>query len=79
MVELERLHELRKRVDEIDEQIIKLLEERLRIAREIGEIKRGLNLPIRDEKREEEVLRKAGKFREVFEKIVEVCRDVQRL
>ncbi|MBO8173775.1 MAG: chorismate mutase [Thermococcus sp.] len=76
---MERLHELRKRVDEIDEQIIKLLEERLRIAREIGEIKRGLNLPIRDEKREEEVLRKAGKFREVFEKIVEVCRDVQRL
>lgn len=76
---MERLHELRKEIDEIDEQIIKLLEERLRIAKEIGEIKRELNLPIRDEKREEEVLKKAGKFREVFKKIVEVCRDVQRL
>jgi len=76
---LEKLHELRKRIDEIDEQIIKLLEERVRIAKEIGAIKRELNLPIRDEKREEEVFRRAGKFREVFEKIVEVCRDVQRL
>ncbi|WP_227738504.1 chorismate mutase [Thermococcus paralvinellae] len=79
MVELERLHELRKRIDEIDKQIIELLEKRVRIAKEIGEIKRELNLPIRDEKREEEVLRRAGKFREVFEKIVEVCRDVQRV
>jgi len=76
---LEKLHELRKRIDEIDEQIIRLLEERVRIAKEIGAIKRELNLPIRDEEREEEVLKKAGKFREVFEKIVEVCRDVQRL
>ncbi|WP_324735665.1 chorismate mutase [Thermococcus sp. SY098] len=79
MVELERLHELRKRIDEIDKQIIELLEERVRIAEEIGEIKKELNLPITDEKREEEVLKKAGKFREVFEKIVEVCKDVQRL
>lgn len=76
---MERLHELRKEIDEIDEQIIELLEERVRVAKEIGEIKRELNLPIRDEKREEEVLKKAGKFREVFKKIVEVCRDVQRL
>ncbi len=76
---MEKLYELRKRIDEIDEQIIELLEERLRIAKEIGEIKRELNLPIRDEKREEEVLKRVGKFKEIFEKIVEVCRDVQRL
>lgn len=76
---MERLHELRKEIDEIDKQTIELLEKRVRIVKEIGEIKRELNLPIRDEKREEEVLRRAGKFREVFEKIVEVCRDVQRV
>lgn len=76
---MERLHELRKEIDKIDKQIIELLEKRVRIAKEIGEIKRELNLPVRDEKREEEVLRRAGKFREVFEKIVEVCRDVQRV
>lgn len=74
---MERLNELRKEIDEIDEQIIELLEERVRIARELGEIKRELNLPLRDEKREEEVLRRAGKFRKVFEKIVEVCRNEQ--
>ncbi|WP_457754722.1 chorismate mutase [Thermococcus sp.] len=76
---MEKLYELRKRIDEIDEQIIELLEERVRIAKEIGEIKRELNLSIRDEKREKEVLKRVGKFKEVFEKIVEVCRDVQRL
>ncbi|WP_287197012.1 chorismate mutase [Thermococcus sp.] len=79
MVELERLHKLRKRIDEIDEQITELLEERARIAKEIGEIKKELNLPIRDEKREKEVLKRAGKFKKVFEEIMEVCRNVQGL
>lgn len=74
---MERLHELRKRIDMIDEQIIELLDERVRIAREIGEIKRELGLPTRDERREEEVLRKAGRFKMIFEKIVEVCRNEQ--
>ncbi|GAB6101763.1 hypothetical protein JCM16138_09860 [Thermococcus atlanticus] len=74
---MERLHELRKRIDMIDEQIIELLEERVRIAREIGEIKRELGLPIRDEKREEEVLRRAGRFKMIFDKIVEACRNEQ--
>jgi len=76
---LERLHKLRKRIDEIDEQITELLEERARIAKEIGEIKKELNLPIRDEKREKEVLKRAGKFKKVFEEIMEVCRNVQGL
>ncbi|HII67900.1 MAG TPA: chorismate mutase [Thermococcaceae archaeon] len=76
---MERLHKLRKRIDEIDEQITELLEERARIAKEIGEIKKELNLPIRDEKREKEVLKRAGKFKKVFEEIMEVCRNVQGL
>ena len=74
---MERLHELRTEIDGIDRQIIELLEERAKLTREIGKIKRELNLPVKDEKREEEVLKRAGRFREVFKKIVEVCRNEQ--
>ncbi|ASI98915.1 chorismate mutase [Thermococcus celer] len=76
---MERIHELRKEIDEIDKQIAELLEERVRVVTEIGKIKRELGLPIRDEKREEELLKRAGRFKEVFEKILEACRDVQRV
>ncbi len=74
---MERLYELRTEIDGIDRQIIELLEERAKLTREIGKIKRELNLPVKDEKREEEVLKRAGRFREVFKKIVEVCRNEQ--
>ena len=74
---MERLHELRTEIDGIDRQIIELLEERAKLTREIGKIKRELNLPVKDEKREEEVLKRAGRFREVFKKIMEVCRNEQ--
>lgn len=74
---MERLYELRGRIDEIDKQIIELLEERIKVAKEIGKIKKELNLPIKDEEREREVLKRAGRFREIFERIVEVCRDEQ--
>ncbi|AAL81825.1 chorismate mutase [Pyrococcus furiosus DSM 3638] len=70
---------LRKEIDKIDNQIISLLKKRLEIAQAIGKIKKELNLPIEDRKREEEVLRRAGEFREIFEKILEVSKDVQRL
>ncbi len=74
---MERFYELRERIDEIDKQIIELLEERIKVAKEIGKIKKELNLPIKDEEREKEVLKRAGRFGEIFEKIVEVCRDEQ--
>ncbi len=74
---MERLYELRTEIDGIDRQIIELLEERVKLTREIGKIKRELNLSVKDEKREEEVLKRAGRFREVFKKIVEVCRNEQ--
>ncbi|MBP1912804.1 chorismate mutase [Thermococcus stetteri] len=75
----EELALLRRRIDEIDEEIISLLYERLEIARKIEEVKLKSGLPIYDPEREEEVLRWTGQFREVFEAILEVSRDVQRL
>ncbi|WP_048056129.1 chorismate mutase [Pyrococcus sp. ST04] len=74
-----KLKSLRREIDEIDRQIIALLEKRLDIARQIGEIKKNLGLPIEDKEREVEILSRAGRFREIFEKILEVSKDVQRL
>lgn len=52
----ERLEELRKRIDELDEKILLLLSERLKTGREIAEIKRKMNLKVRDPARESEVI-----------------------
>ncbi|AWR97648.1 chorismate mutase [Acidianus sulfidivorans JP7] len=49
------LDNLRKQIEEIDEQIIKLIISRFELVKKVGEFKRNKNLPVTDEKREEEV------------------------
>ena len=49
------LNKLRQRLDEIDEEIVKLLAERFKIVRDIATIKLKLNLPVIDQSREDEV------------------------
>jgi chorismate mutase len=75
----EDLVSLRRQIDRIDTEILHLLQERLEIARKIGEVKLKSGLPVYDPKREEEVLLRAGHFRRVFETILEVSKDVQRV
>ncbi|MDK2914156.1 MAG: chorismate mutase [Thermococcaceae archaeon] len=70
---------LRRRIDEIDWEILQLLQRRMEVARAIGEAKLKLGLPVYDPDREREVLSRAGEFRRVFEAILEVSRDVQRV
>lgn len=50
------LARLRGKIDRIDGQLLALFLERMRVADEIGETKRGLGLPVRDEAREAELL-----------------------
>ena len=50
------IQELRAVIDEIDEGIVHLLNWRLEIAMEIGELKRDKGLPLRIPRREKEVL-----------------------
>ena len=57
----EDLQTLRKRVDEIDTQILKAISERIAICQKIGEYKKQQGLPIRDQKREQEVYSKNKK------------------
>lgn len=51
-----RLEELRRRIDEIDEKLLLLLSERMRIGGEIAELKRGGGFRLRDESRETAII-----------------------
>ncbi len=78
----------RKRIDEIDQQILKLLNERSRCAVEIGHIKKGLNLPAWHPEREMQILRNVVKanagplddaaIRRLFERIIDEARSLER-
>lgn len=54
----DELTRLRKKIDEIDGKIVEAVEERARIAKQIGEVKAGRGLAVFDPQREREVLEK---------------------
>ena len=78
----------RKKIDEIDRRLVRLLNDRARCVREIGWIKHQDGLPILESSREAEVLRQAleanqgpledDAIRRVFEGIVREGRALQQ-
>ena len=78
----------RKKIDDIDRHLVRLLNERARCVGEIGKIKEQNGLPIHEPSREQEVLRKAleanegpledAALRRILKKIVEEGRSLQR-
>jgi len=52
---LEKILSLRRKIDEIDEQILRLLKERLEVSIKIGKTKRKYGISLRDYEREDEV------------------------
>ena len=55
----ETLVRIRKRIDEIDGELLQLLAERVKLAGETARLKKKLGKELRDERREREVLRRA--------------------
>ena len=55
---MDELTEARKKINEIDEQMSKLFEQRMKVSKEVAEYKIKHSLPIYDEKREQEVINK---------------------
>ncbi len=55
-IETPELRRLRRRIDALDKRIVKLLNERARLAREAGQAKDGAGFRVRDPQREREVL-----------------------
>jgi chorismate mutase len=78
----------RKKIDAIDPQLVKLLNERAAAAIEIGRIKRNIDMPIREYDREREVLRNISRANEgplsntdlhmIFERIMDIMRNIQK-
>ena len=82
----EDITEYRNKIDEIDEEIVKLLSERLQIGGKIGTLKALKGQKIRDQQREAEVLRSRGdlapEYRDaieaIFDTIMAQTREVEK-
>lgn len=83
----EKVQELRNRVDEVDKDLVRALNERARIVQEIMAMKAEAGSPVYDPKREEEILQRAMEYnegpiydtsmREIFELILHRIRDLE--
>ena len=58
---MEKILSLRRKIDEIDEQILRFLKERVEVSRSIGKTKREHGIPVRDYEREDELYANAMK------------------
>ena len=56
-----RILQLRKQIDDIDEKIISLLKERMKVSIQVGRLKEKLAIPIEDKNREEEIINRLTK------------------
>ena len=78
----------RKRIDEIDQQLVKLLNDRSQCAVEVGHIKKKLSMAAWQPEREAEILRNIVKsnrgplddaaIRRLFERIIDEARALER-
>jgi len=84
------LDRLRQQIDRVDEQILKLLNERAKLAREVGEVKKKHNLPIYVPSREQKIFERLEKINKqlgeifptdfikpVFREIISACRSTE--
>lgn len=82
------LTDCRSRIDVVDRRIVALLNERTRIVEQIGRIKREMEMPIYEPRREDEVFANAmasnagplppEAVRRIFERIIDEMRVVQK-
>lgn len=60
------LDDLRKEIDEIDQEILKILVRRVDVVKQIGELKNEQNMPIVDEERKEKILEAITQRAKIF-------------
>lgn len=83
----ERIEELRERVDGVDRELVRILNERARIVQELSIYKLEAGVPLFDPKREEAILRKVAdlnkgpiydsSMRDIFELVMHRIRDLE--
>ena len=85
----EKLEDLRVLIDDVDQRIVTLLNERTQVVENIGRIKRQARLPIYEPKREDQVFANITgcnhgpltpeAVRRIFERIIDEMRTIQRV
>jgi chorismate mutase len=83
------IEDWRRKIDEIDTQLVQLLNERSKCAIAIGKIKHDLNMRVYDPEREREILRRIKEtndgplddegLQRLFERVIDECRRIERL
>lgn len=78
----------RRKIDDLDEQIVKLISERAEAAKAIGALKIHSELPVYEPKREQEVIRHVKRVNpgpladaqmvDIYERLMDVMRTLQR-
>jgi chorismate mutase len=78
----------RKKIDELDIEIVSLISQRAAAARAIGELKKTVNLPVYEPRREQDVFDRVraanpgplddAELLHVYERIIDVMRTLQR-
>lgn len=84
----DKLFKYRKKIDEIDKNIINLLSKRLYNVNKIGKIKQQLGIPIGDNTREKEILERLYQMADdslssrqidlIFNTIFKVAKEIQQ-
>ena len=82
------IEDWRKKIDEMDEQIVELIGKRAEAAKAIGDLKRQTGLPVYEPQRERDVFAHVKKINRgplgdaelihVYERIIDVMRTLQR-
>lgn len=80
--------EWRKKIDELDRQLVRLVNERANCAMEIGRLKQGLAMPVYEPDREKIIFENIAQMnqgplsqmqlRQVYERLIDVMRQLQR-
>ena len=81
---MDKLEELRMKIDDVDKGIALLFEKRMKLAKEIGELKKESGLPVYDQKREQAVIEKNLKhidtqeLKEYYEELVKTLMKLSK-
>lgn len=80
---MESLIKLRKKIDELDDEIMKLLEKRFEISKQVKVIKKINHIEVEDKHREKEIIEKTKLYtnhhaiKEVYKTIMDESKELQ--
>ncbi len=82
------IHDIRKRIDALDEELLRIFNERSALAVRIGELKKELHLPVYDPGREKAIFERLKQMNpgplddqaivRLFERVIDESRHLER-